>query len=96
MDINDEQMDIFGEAFDLYQERNAVHRDLWKQDGVEGAVEHIRHKLARLKSTMMTTRADELTLDQMKAQFTEDALDLINYTAFAIRNMRDGRIQIQE
>lgn len=85
-----EHQDVLDEAAELFDERDAIHHGAWKADGAQGSLEHIRHKLTRLRQ--LNRGGDDRMNREQEDQFCEDALDLINYAVFAIRNVRDGRI----
>lgn len=87
------QMQVYHDAVAIFEARNAVHNDLWKSDGADGSIEHMRHKMARIRKIrgdwdLIDGPDDE---DFVEAMITE-ALDLLNYTVFMIRNLRDGRL----
>ena len=91
MSTLDEQYAVMGKALDIFQQRNAVHQDAWKQDGAQGSLEHIRHKLIRMQQ-MIRFAETPFPVEQ----FVEEGLDLINYAAFAVRNVQDGRVLTPE
>lgn len=70
------------EALKVYAERNVIYRDNWKRMGLRGQLIRIRERAERLWDGCWeggplpgTARSD-------------DALDLINFAAFAIRALR--------
>lgn len=79
-----EQMSVMVEALKLFQERNARYNDLWKRDGWLGNVFQMTHKASRIR---------RLFFDQLVGVETpdpDDAFDLINYSIFFLRCLRDG------
>jgi hypothetical protein len=83
-----EQLEVMVEAFLLYLEKNGKYANLWKEGGHMDSAHHVRHKGARVG--MLATQP--LAAPPNKPQeFIEDALDLINYSCFFVRNVRDGR-----
>lgn len=85
-DSFDAQKAVLDEALDIYFARNAVHEDLWKEDGALGNSQHLKSKFLRVQAQLHTGNPN---LDQT----VDDALDAINYLAMLIRNARDGRIE---
>jgi hypothetical protein len=85
-----EQVGVLVEAFRKFQEKNAKYRDLWKQGGWMDSAHHIRHKGARV-AMLLTSDASLTEAETME----EDAIDLINYCAFFIRNIREARAKLQ-
>lgn len=87
---NLEQADVFARALAKYDERNSEYRDLWKEGGTSDSVFHVGHKFARMKR--LAENASLLAQGTANyPQFLDNAIDLLNYTVFAIRNKRAGR-----
>ena len=77
-----EHLSVLYEAQAIHVERNPQRGDLWLQDGRDKMVECAYDKVIRLRNAI-----------DMERPFREDdALDAINYLAFAIRCNRRGRI----
>lgn len=88
------QGEVFVAATDKYVERNQQYRDLWKQDGVMGSLEHVRHKTSRVRWALELAHEDKglfSMTDSDIAQVEDDIIDLINYAAFTLRNLKGGR-----
>lgn len=81
-DTDRSQLQVLGEAFEKFQERNAKYKDLWKEGGVSDSVHHIHHKATRVRVIGSTDPGAAI----------DDAIDLLNYTVFFVRNTRDGRV----
>lgn len=74
---------VLGEAFKLMLDREESHKALWKKYGVKDNMLHVRSKKERM----------EVRLEDGDVEgFCQEALDLINYTVFSIRNARAGRM----
>lgn len=76
-----EQLRVYMEAFEVFNEREKKYHSLWMQYGAVDSYQHVRSKAARTQF-YLEGHEDE-----------SDPIDLINYTAFLIRNMRAGRIR---
>jgi hypothetical protein len=74
---------ILFEALKKYADRDALYDGAWKEAGYLDSLHHIRSKATRI------LKLSERAIDQ--ADLVDDALDLINYTAFFIANVRAGR-----
>jgi hypothetical protein len=105
-DTNLRQAQVMIDALLKFAEKNALYVDLWKDGGAEDSVRHVEHKGARLKAFVTAfkirgdVRASRPDLDAheqaMIAAFNDDGLDLINYAAFALRNMHSRRLTATE
>ena len=81
----DPQMKVFQDAFRIYQERQEQHGDqVWKASGWRGMLIDMRKKLDRL--WFATWDADDETVELG----LDSAYDLLNYTAFFIRQAQAG------
>jgi len=72
------QFEVLMEAFALFMERDPHHKSLWKEYGASDTAFHCKSKALRLNVA--------------PPEHLDDALDLINYAAFTIRNVREGRL----
>ena len=82
-ETNVKQMRVMLRAFAIFIERNASYRDLWREGGVQDSINHCRSKLRRMEILKLSNDTTMRTL------FEDSALDLINFTAFALRNLED-------
>lgn len=82
---NIEQMKVYIDAFEIFVERNERYEDLWKQYGWMDTLTHVRSKALRLVRKFW--REDP---EQEDETLLDDALDLVNYATFFIRNFRSG------
>jgi len=80
-----QQLELLLAAFEKFVDRNHHYRDLWMQGGAADSAHHIKSKTARIVWSLDRLREGH-PLD------ADDALDLINYAAFFVRNARAGRI----
>jgi hypothetical protein len=80
-----EQFQVYLDAFDLYLERNGRYADLWREYGARDTAHHCRSKVLRMEREL----SKELTPEDYDL---DDAHDLINYSAFTIRNVGEGNI----
>lgn len=76
------QESVLYEAIEVFADRNAKYQDLFKKNSREEDGLHISSKGRRI--------AQQLTNGQPLDE--SDALDLINYVVFAIRNERGERV----
>lgn len=69
-------------ALTIFDQRNTGHYDdLWKDFGWEDSLVHMRSKVSR---------ATKLFREDSAEKDLDDAYDLMNYTAFFSRNVKDG------
>lgn len=72
-----DHMQVLLEAFDIMVEREAQHGALWKEYGASDTAFHLKSKALRLLNNL---------------ENIDDGLDAINYAAFTVRNVREGRL----
>lgn len=77
----------FLRAFDIYVERNSKRDSLWRKFGWRDSLMHMRSKMERVFVMLRSGRPEEFTgtVDDM-----DDLYDLLNYTVFCIRNLKDN------
>jgi len=91
---NVEHMGVLVEAMGLYISRNALYGDLWKKKGANDSLHHMESKFLRTQTLHMVIEQLQATGDGNKeaaAELLDSPLDLINYSAFYIQNVRAGR-----
>jgi hypothetical protein len=74
----DTHSDVFDKAWGIYLERYNTYGDAWAEYPLEDALLHITSKAARVKAAAETGNT-EAAID--------NALDLINYSAFLVRRL---------
>lgn len=106
-DTNVKQAQVMIDALLKFREKNAIYVDLWKDGGAEDSVRHCGHKADRLKAFVkafklkggLTPQGSDLPdshEEAMKKAFQDDGLDLINYAAFALRNLHSHRLSAND
>src|SRR4051812_25341467 len=76
-----EQTAVFLRALDIYVQRSEVRGELWKEFDLRDKVHHMRNKMARIGQFIDISPEGT----EIPAEIIDEALDLINYTAFFIR-----------
>lgn len=95
---NIQQLLIFLEALKLYDERTRAYGQLWRQYGAMSNLLSMARKTDRTVKVWWTQEEEVLDADTGKKlpllhkDGLDDALDLLNYTVFFIRNARAGNI----
>lgn len=79
----DEHIAVFERQMELYVERDTLHQGLWKDYGAADNMLHIRSKFLRAQG--LSQRGEH-------GAAIKELEDLINYSAFFIRNVRAGRL----
>lgn len=89
LDMSDPQLRVLLEAYAIYLQRQSEHGDkVWKASGWRGMLVDMRKKLDRAwfkfwdRDAGVPLVTDDASLDS--------AIDLINFTAFFIRQVRAG------
>lgn len=77
-----EQAMIFARCLELYHDRDSRYTGLWKVRGWLGSLFQMDHKMARLMRIFWENEATD--------EDPDDAYDLINYSAFFLRNHAAG------
>jgi hypothetical protein len=95
---NIQQLAIFLEALKLYNDRTVAYGQIWQQYGAMSNLLNVARKTDRLLNIWWTGDEEELDPDTGKPKpllhkdNLDDAIDLLNYTAFFIRNARAANI----
>ena len=76
-------LNVMSRAQEIYLQRDAKYKGLWKDGGPQDSAFHAQHKASRLVRATADDTFDEGAID--------DALDLVNYAVFFILNMEDRR-----
>lgn len=88
-----EQAMVFIEALKIYADRNVKYRDNWRRMGWRGLLIRIRERSDRLWDTFWSGVAwkPDGVMDEPGDRMidADDALDLINFAAFFVRQTRD-------
>lgn len=79
-DNKKEQLQVYMEAYETFVQRELKYHSLWKRYGATDSYHHVVSKAARAQFYLEG------------AEDESDPIDLINYTAFLIRNVRAGRL----
>jgi hypothetical protein len=82
------QLEVFAEALRIFASRNAAYGDVWKQYGALSNLLSVARKVDRLMHSWWEGKG----APAMHKDSLDDAIDNINYTAFFIRNAREGNI----
>lgn len=80
-DTDVDQMMVMLSAFDIFRQRNERYQDLWREGGYDDSANSLKHKVMRVVQETRTTEGEPQI---------DDALDIINYACFWIRNVNDG------
>jgi predicted nucleotide modification protein, DUF1599 family len=80
--------DTFGEALQLFDRKNADYGDAWRSNGWRGNLSRIFEKAQRVRN--LAWRNDPRTPAVGDEAVIETLIDMLNTTAFAIINLRDG------
>jgi hypothetical protein len=81
---NSAQMRVLLEAFDIYLERDKRYKGVWKGSGYLGSLFDLRKKITRAWQVFWVGEGDGNI---------DDGLDIINFAAFFVRNVRSGNRQ---
>lgn len=83
------QLRVFAEALYIYEERERQRGSAWKGLGCDDKAHHIRSKAARINHIVASTlTASEEETHLTYSNGTDEALDIINYAGFYIRQAR--------
>jgi hypothetical protein len=80
------QLSVFAMAMQIYEVREVKRGGLWKEFGPEDKLMHLRDKLRRTEriwENYQSNGDDPLLVD------VDDALDILNYAAFFIRQVKE-------
>lgn len=77
---NRQQLEVLLQALELFDSRNRLRGDLWVEFGLENTGHNIQLKGQRIKA--LGSKPEYL------AEALDDSLDAVNYSAFAVRHVR--------
>lgn len=83
-----EQFSVFLEAMAIYWQRSHSYSEIWRQYGAMSNLLSVARKTDRMmESWHSLSEGGDIHKDSM-----DDAIDLLNYCTFFIRNFRDGNL----
>jgi hypothetical protein len=87
-----EQLKVFIKALHIYSERNEKYNDNWKRMGWRGMLIRVRERAERLWDALWGAVPIEGTQSALVSGpiDVDDAIDLINFSAFLIRAVDAG------
>lgn len=89
-----DHISVLMESFRLFREKNAVRGDLWKQFPPSDKIRELRERVLRIETAariMNGAQGDLIVQRELAAEaIVEDALDIINFAVFLIRQVREG------
>jgi hypothetical protein len=80
---------VLMDAYLIYLDRGKKYGQLWRSYGWKGNVFHILSKAARIRRMFWDSDMEPELAHDMDGVM-DDVLDIINYAAFVIMDMRDG------
>lgn len=90
-----EHMEVLLRVFGKFVERNAKYKDLWRINGPRDSANHIESKAARIQHFTRMVPDMDWSLSEIEAPL-DDAVDLINYAVFYIRNAEAAGLTNEE
>lgn len=88
---NLEQLLVLAECLVIYSSRDGVYGAAWRQYGAVSNVLSMARKVDRVMNEWWSSLLRGEVSDR-DGEELDDAVDLINYTVFFLRNVRDGNI----
>lgn len=88
---NCDQLKVFLEALEIYDSRTSAYGQVWKQYGALSNLLSVARKTDRLMEYWWHDQ-DMVEVPLLHKDSLDDAIDLINYTIFFIRNARVANI----
>ena len=97
-----DQMIVFAEALEIFDQRSLTYGEAWREFGPEDKAMHIRNKHLRIEkgiSGLETIRRGEeigmgagdleFRRSTLRESVVDSALDITNYAAFLVRQIRE-------
>jgi hypothetical protein len=87
---------VFVEAFDLFRERSAFRGDMWRQFPPSDKIRELRERVSRIEMAVNMShivpqgRNAEGHMEAMKREIRSDAIDIINYATFLVKQIDEG------
>jgi hypothetical protein len=87
-----DQFDTLLEALEIYSDRNGRYKDNWRRFGWRGCIFRIRERAERAWDDLFYAEVPEHIEDHKRwaDAKVDDLVDLINFSCFAIRAIREG------
>ena len=82
-------LSVMEEAFFIYRERTGVRGQLWREFPPSDKIRMIKEKAARMNAAYTLVPDEEVTPERVAAM-EDDALDIINFAVFFVRQIREG------
>lgn len=87
---------VLDEAFDIFTDRSASRGDMWRHFPIRDKVRELRERVARIEMAINMIpytppgREPDRHLTAMRGEIRADAIDMINYAAFLIKQIDEG------
>lgn len=94
----DQQREVFDKAIEIFLERQALYQNNWARFDEGDALHHMQSKLSRLEIMIDDLHGPEdiaIGESLLKLAILDNALDLINFTAFLIRHITGAKPSVQ-
>jgi hypothetical protein len=78
---------VLQEANHIYQEKSLQRGDMWRQFPVGDKIRELRERVTRIEAI---SQREGLLISTKNDLLIEEGLDIINYTVFMIRQLREG------
>lgn len=92
LDDATQHLDVLMEAHRLFLDRSQVRGDMWRQFPPSDKVRELRERITRVESAfpMMQMELVQPQNSSIAGIIRADALDIINYAAFLIKQLDEG------
>ena len=90
-------LDVLGEAWQIFQEKNELRGDMWRDFPPSDKLREVRERCHRMERTYeqfkfeLPPEGPEDPYKTFRGAAINDALDTINYLVFFIRQLREGQ-----
>jgi hypothetical protein len=87
----EQHLNVLMEAFLLFRDRTGTRGDMWRQFPPSDKVRELRERVTRIETAFVAINRFPDHADGTWATIREDAIDIINYADFLIKQIDEGR-----
>jgi len=90
-DFEDEHARVLNRAHRIFLDKSLVRGQMWMEFPPSDKIRELRERVTRLENGYQQIRFEDIPNETIKMYLIEDALDMINYAAFFIKQLERGQ-----
>ena len=89
-DFLGEHEDVLRQANDVYKAKSHVRGQLWLTMPPSDKIRELRERVNRIEAAYGRLQSSQASRNEVDEAIIEDSIDIINYAAFLIKQIRRG------